>query len=106
MAGGEQQLRGDTARGAVRALDLTTGKQKWEFPLHSPPWAGLLSTAGGLIFGGTVEGNFFALDAANGKLLWEFQTGGSINANPVAFTVDGQQRIAIATGNDLVVFGL
>jgi hypothetical protein len=30
--------------------------------LHSTPWTGLLSTAGGLVFGGTNEGHFFALD--------------------------------------------
>src|SRR5262249_58338174 len=52
---------------AVRALDVLTGEQRWEFKLHSPPWAGLLSTAGGLVFGGASEGNFFALDAQTGR---------------------------------------
>jgi alcohol dehydrogenase (cytochrome c) len=106
MAGGEQALSGDKAFGAVRALDVMTGKLKWEFRLHSPPWAGLLSTAGGLVFGGSSEGNFFALDAETGKSLWQFQTGGHIHANPVSFAVDGRQQIAIAAGNALLVFGL
>jgi alcohol dehydrogenase (cytochrome c) len=106
MAGGEQALGGDKAYGAVRALDVMTGKQRWEFRLHSPPWAGLLSTAGGLVFGGSSEGNFFALDAETGKSLWQFQTGGHIHANPVSFAMDGRQHIAIAAGNALVVFGL
>ena len=56
-----------TRRGAIRALDATTGKMKWEFPLLSPGYTSLLSTAGGLVFGGTEEGNFFALDAESGK---------------------------------------
>ncbi|MBI2946704.1 MAG: PQQ-dependent dehydrogenase, methanol/ethanol family [Verrucomicrobia bacterium] len=106
MGGGEQELGGDKASGAVRALDLTTGQRVWEFPLHSPPWAGLLSTAGGVVFGGSNEGNFFALDARTGKPLWAFQTGGSVHANPTTFQVDGQQRVAIAAGNALFVFGL
>ena len=106
MAGGEQELGGDKASGAVRALELATGKLRWEFPLHSPPWAGVMATAGGLLFGATNEGNFFALDAQTGKPLWDFQTGGSIHANPMAFQTDGQQRIAIAAGNALFVFGL
>lgn len=106
MGGGEQMLPGDNAWGAVRALDPATGNIKWEFKLQSPPWCGVLSTAGGLIFSGTTEGNFFALDAETGKSKWQFQTGGGIYANPMTFSVNGQQRIAIAAGNTLMVFGL
>src|SRR5262245_23038610 len=84
---GASALVGDKAYGAVRALDVTTGKMKWEFRLQSPPWAGLLATAGGVVFGGSNEGNFFALDAATGKPLWDFQTGGAIEANPISFLI-------------------
>jgi alcohol dehydrogenase (cytochrome c) len=106
MGGGEQALGGDQAFGAVRALDVLTGKLLWEFKLHSPPWAGLLSTAGGLVFGGSEEGNFFALHSETGKSLWQFQTGGRIHANPVSFAIDGRQHIAIASGGAILVFGL
>jgi len=106
LGGGEQALSGDQSSGAVRALDLTTGQMKWEFRLHSPPWAGLMAAAGGLLFGGTNEGNFFALDAQTGKTLWEFQAGGPIRANPVTFLAGEQQRVAIAAGKALFVFGL
>jgi alcohol dehydrogenase (cytochrome c) len=37
----------------------------WDFALPSPTWAGVLSTAGGLVFSGSNEGNFFALDAGH-----------------------------------------
>jgi alcohol dehydrogenase (cytochrome c) len=104
--GGEKALSGDKAFGAIRALDALSGKRKWEFKLHSPPWAGVMSTAGGLVFSGSEEGNFFALDASSGKPLWEFQTGGPIAANPVSFQVDGRQRVAIAADRVLYVFGL
>ena len=99
-------LVGDRARGLVRALDLLTGRTKWEFVLKSPPWAGLLSTAGGLVFGGSEEGNFFALASATGQPLWQFQTGGAIEANPIAYSLDGKQYIAIAAGHGIFVFGL
>ena len=72
----------------------------------TPPLAGLLSTAGGLVFGGAEEGNFFALNADTGKMLWELQLGGSIRANPVSFAIDGKQQVAITAGNSLFVFGL
>lgn len=104
--GGERALKGDLAYGAIRALDVNSGKQIWEFRLKSPPWAGLLSTAGGLVFGGSNEGNFFALDARTGKPLWDFQTGGAIEANPVSFLIDGKQHVAVAAGQAVFVFGL
>ena len=104
--GGEREMKPDEMYGMIRALDASTGRKKWEFRLQSPPWAGVLSTAGGLVFGGTNEGNFFALDAKTGAPLWNFQTGGDITANPVSFLVDGKQRIAIAAHGALIVFGL
>ncbi|HZN10322.1 MAG TPA: PQQ-dependent dehydrogenase, methanol/ethanol family [Blastocatellia bacterium] len=105
-AGGERALDGDQAYGAVRALEAETGRLKWEFRLQSPPWAGVLATAGGVVFSGSNEGNFFALDALTGRPLWEFQTGGAVAANPVSFLIDGRQHVAIAAGQALFVFGL
>ena len=104
--GGESELPPDDAWGAIRALHAETGEMKWEFKLLSPPWAGVLSTAGGLVFSGSDEGNFYALDAQTGKPLWDFQTGGAIGANPVSFTIDGKQCIAIAADRVLFVFSL
>ncbi len=106
LGGGEQALTGDEAYGAIRGLDLLTGKKKWEFRLHSPPWAGVMSTAGGLIFGGTNEGNIFALEASTGEALWQFQAGGGVRTNPISFLIDGKQHVATAAGNALFVFGL
>lgn len=104
--GGENELPPDDSWSAIRALQAETGETRWEFKLLSPPWAGVLSTAGGLVFSGSDEGNFYALDAQSGKPLWDFQTGGSIVANPVSFTIDGQQCIAIAADRVLYVFSL
>lgn len=104
--GGGERKTGDDAYGAVRALDAATGKLRWEFKLITPPLAGLLSTAGGLVFGGAEEGNFFALDAESGKLLWELELGGAIRANPVSFMIGDKQQVAIAAGSALFVLGL
>ena len=104
--GGEAAIPDGDRSGAIRALESTTGKIRWEFPLHTAPWAGVLSTAGGLVFGGADEGNFFALDAVTGKALWEFQTGGPITANPISFSLDGRQCVVIAADRVLYVFGL
>ncbi len=106
MAGGNRPIPGEPPTGAVRALRPESGDLQWEFKLHTPPRGGILSTAGGLAFASTREGYFFALDAATGKLLWRLQTGGEIHANPISYLSDGKQRIAIAAGHAMFVFGL
>ncbi len=84
----------------------STGERHWEYRLLSPLWAGVMATAGGLVFGSTNEGNVYALDAATGNALWDFQTGGPCAANPIAFQIDGHEHIATACGQALFVFGL
>ena len=106
MGGGEVVEAADQAYGAVRALDALTGERRWEHRLLSPLWAGVMATAGGLVFGSTNEGNVYALDAATGRPLWDFQTGGSCTSNPISFLIDGRQHIATACGQAVFVFGL
>jgi alcohol dehydrogenase (cytochrome c) len=85
--------------GALRAIDPATGKIQWEWKHTSPTWAGVLSTAGGLVFTGDAEGNFIALDAASGKVLWHFQCGASVTASPMSYAIDGKQYVTIAAGS-------
>ena len=106
LGGGEVLRPGEEAYGAVRALDPLSGALRWEFRLLSPLWAGVMATAGGLVFGGTNEGNAYALDALTGKPVWEFQTGGGCGANPISFLLDGKQHVALASGQALFVFAL
>jgi len=104
--GGGNPIPGERGYGAVRAIVPATGEIQWEHKLVSPPWAGVLSTAGGLVFGGSTEGNFFALDARTGKDLWHFPTGGFIVANPISYLRNGKQQVAIAAGDVLIAFAL
>jgi alcohol dehydrogenase (cytochrome c) len=104
--GGERNIPGEEGFGAIRALEPTTGALKWEFKLHSPPWSGVMSTAGGLVFGGTPEGDVFALDAATGKSLWRFQTGAAVWSNPISYLSAGKQHVAIAAGNAIFAFAV
>ncbi len=92
----------------VRALELTTGKLRWEYKqIGSKRYgAGLLSTAGGLLFAGDDQGNFTALDAALGKALWHFNTGQQISASPIAYQFRGKQYIAVSAGSNVFAFGL
>lgn len=103
-AGGMRGIPGVEPSGSIKALDPLTGVERWEFPLHSPPWAGVLSTAGGLVFGGTNEGNIFALDSASGKPLWDFQAGAPVYAAPVCYEFEGKEYVAVTAGHSLLAF--
>lgn len=103
--GGQREYKGEEPYGAVRALDVVTGTRKWEYRLPSPSHAGLMSTAGGLVFGSN-ESDFFALDAKDGKVLWSFHTGGKIIANPVTYMSEGKQYVLIPAGHALFAFSL
>ena len=104
--GGSERRLDEESWGAVRAIDVKSGNTIWDFKLPTPPWAGVMSTAGGLVFGGSNEGNFYALDAATGKPLWQFQTGGAIRCGPMSFLAEGKQRVAVAGGHALFIFGI
>ena len=106
MGGGEQRLDGDQAQGWIYALDALSGKRRWEFRLHSPPWSGVMSTAGNLVFGASNEGNFFALDATSGEALWSFYFGAGARTNPMSFRLDSNEYVVFAGGNSIYVFGL
>ncbi|HKW98612.1 MAG TPA: PQQ-dependent dehydrogenase, methanol/ethanol family [Bryobacteraceae bacterium] len=99
-------LRDDPGSGAVKAVDPATGEIRWQYKLHTMPQAGLLSTAGNLLFGGSDKGYFFALDAATGKELWRAGTGGLIAAGPVSYLSKGKQLVSIAAGSAIFTFGL
>ncbi|MFN7928848.1 MAG: PQQ-dependent dehydrogenase, methanol/ethanol family [Blastocatellia bacterium] len=104
--GGGRDIAGLEPYGVVKALDATTGKQQWEFQLQAPAMAGLMATAGGLVFGGSSEGYFYALDARTGQPLWHFMAGAQIVTNPVSFLIRGKQYVAITAGLSLFVFAL
>lgn len=92
--------------GVVRAFDPKTLDKKWEFKMNDITWAGVLSTAGDVVFSGGREGYFFALDGRDGTLLWKVALGGQVNSGPMSYAVNGRQYIAVAAGTSLFSFAL
>lgn len=81
------------------AIDPLTGAKKWEVPLTDMPGsAGMLATAGGLVFTGKLSGEVVALDEDTGKQLWQFQTGSSVNATAITYMHKGKQYVTISSG--------
>jgi alcohol dehydrogenase (cytochrome c) len=109
------------APGLIIGIDTTTGKKVQEIKTTYATNSGLLSTSGGLVFGGNPDGTLIAYDADTMKELWSFNMGTPIGAPPISYAVDGKQYIAVITGgsrgqgptlgayeaaSQLVVFGL
>jgi alcohol dehydrogenase (cytochrome c) len=95
---------------AVEAIDAATGAARWTAKLDEGVGihlgvGGLLSTDGGLVFVGTND-ELRALDADTGLALWRVRLGGTISAAPIAYSMKGEELIAIVAGKTLFAFSL
>jgi alcohol dehydrogenase (cytochrome c) len=106
--GGKEEIGVGSMGSYVAAIDYKTGKTVWR---HRYPGTGggggngLLTTAGGLLFGGDAGGNLVAYDAATGKILWHARLGQISNA-PQTYLLDGHQYVLQAAGDTLYAFTL
>jgi alcohol dehydrogenase (cytochrome c) len=97
---------------SLKAIDYKTGKIAWSRKLAvslggaSGGAMGLLSTAGGLVFGNDGGGNFVAYDAATGKPLWHAGLGNNTGNGPQTFLLDGRQYVVVGAGDTLYAFTL
>jgi alcohol dehydrogenase (cytochrome c) len=92
--------------GKAIAIDPATGTIKWEHRVVSPPWGGMMSTAGNLVFGGTFEGVIFALNATTGERLFTFASNGPVYGTAITYLADGKQLVSIPAGDVIVTLGL
>jgi quinoprotein glucose dehydrogenase len=104
----------------LTAYDLNTGEIKWQVPLgevtavaakgHAGtgshfPRAGLVVTAGGLIFSATSsDKKFRAYDRDTGKVIWETSLPEAAEGVPAVYEVGGREYIVLcaATGNGMM----
>lgn len=87
--------------GTIRGINVETGEQTWLNEQRAVQMS-LLTTGGGVLFGGDMNRRFRAYDQVTGEQLWETILGGSVGGYPVTFSVDGRQYVAVATGAFLV----
>jgi alcohol dehydrogenase (cytochrome c) len=108
MGGSSRAAPSDLPQRILRAIDINTGKIAWEVPQvgSGESRSGTLATASGLVFFGEDSGAFMAADSSNGKSLWRFQTSQSLRASPMTYMFDNQQFVAIASGSNILAFGL
>ena len=92
LAPGTDQL------GTVHAISAETGRTSWVHEQRTATMS-LVTTGGGLVFGGDVNGRFRAFDQETGAVLWEINLGSSVTGFPISFAVDGRQYVAVSTGS-------
>ena len=103
--GGKDRIVVGSGGNAFTAIDYGTGEKVWRhpWPVGGGGGAGVLTTAGGLVFTG--DGSFVAFDAATGELVWHTRVGNISNA-PQTYLVDGRQHVLIAVDQRLFAFVL
>jgi alcohol dehydrogenase (cytochrome c) len=87
--------------GVVWAISAETGQTVWKHEQRAGALS-LMTTGGGLVFGGDANGRFRAFDDKTGKVLWEINLGAPVSGFPVTFAVAGKQYVAVTTGSSLV----
>ena len=91
--------------GTLRAIDYKTGKTVWQH--HYPSGvgaAGMLSTAGKLLFTGDSSQHLIAYDPANGKILCHAGLGANVSNGPETYLLDEQQYLVVGAGDSLYAF--
>ena len=86
--------------GTVQAISAETGALLWKYEQRAAT-SSLMTTGGGLVFGGDHNGRFRAFDHETGEVLWEINLGSPITGFPVTYAVGGRQYVAVSTGQSL-----
>jgi quinoprotein glucose dehydrogenase len=100
--------------GTLNAIDLSTGKDKWQVPVgfmmdttkypEAKKWGslnfgGAIVTAGNLVFVAATRDSYFrAFHAETGELLWESLLPAGGQATPMTYAANGKQYVVIAAG--------
>ena len=88
------------------AIDYKTGKLAWKHDWRAGGGpAGILTTAGNLLFTG--NGNYLiAFDQATGKILWHAGLTSGLSNGPITYLLDGKQFVVAGAGDTLFSFVL
>src|SRR5690606_19813532 len=99
--------------GLLTAIDMNTGKKKWQVPLGeidslsvqgfaptgTENYGGPVVTAGGVLFiAATKDEKIRAFDKDTGEILWEAKLPAAGHATPAVYEIEGKQFLVIACG--------
>jgi len=89
---------GITDAGLLDAIDVTKGDHKWQYRSRPSMTSSVLTTAGGLVFGGDAARNINAWDQETGKVVWSQRLNAPVGGYPMTYEIDGEQYLVVPTG--------
>ncbi|HEV8660318.1 MAG TPA: pyrroloquinoline quinone-dependent dehydrogenase [Thermoanaerobaculia bacterium] len=93
--------------GTLAAIDVDSGRKKWEVPLGKregaeglPALGGALVTRGGLVFIAAAIGDdtLRAFDIETGRVVWESALPAGAQSTPMTYRINGTQYVVICAG--------
>ena len=96
--------------GTLNAIDLDSGKRRWQVPLGEYPeltaegvaitgtrnFGGPIATAGGLVFiAASSDEKLRAFDTESGEILWEHKLPAAGYSTPATYSVNGRQYVVV-----------
>ncbi len=103
-AGRDRNLWADST---LEAIDYKTGKVGWKHEIGDGEGsAGILTTAGNLIFTADNSDNLLVLDPQTGKTLWHMNLGARMEAGPSTYQLDGRQYLLTPAGGLILAWTL
>jgi alcohol dehydrogenase (cytochrome c) len=93
------------ARGVLAAVDVASGKLRWQFDAPAPMLANVTATSGGVVFAGDLNGTLYALDSDNGHVLLRFPLPASAGGGMLTYALANCQYVAVLSGSVSAFFG-
>jgi alcohol dehydrogenase (cytochrome c) len=82
----------------LAAIDVTTGKLRWQVEAAAPMLANVTTTSGGVVFAGDLKGTLYVVNGADGKILLQHPLGSSAGGGMISYGLDGKQYLAAVAG--------
>ena len=86
--------------GALSAIDPVSGALRWSFESGYPHDAGVLATAGMLVFSVFADRFFRAFDADTGEVLFQQPLTAHGEGSPITYLINGVQYLAVLVGHE------
>ncbi len=95
------------AQSMVEGIDTKTGEIRWRHEIGDGEGAaGILTTAGELLFTADNSDNLLALDPETGKTLWHVPVGGRMQSSPMTYELNGRQYLLTPVQNLIFAWAL